>query len=215
VKLLKLSIVPAVLLFSVVMAAPAFAHEATLTVSPAPCQGGQVCIKVHAVVPSDTGNDVRILTFSLFGVKGGNETDLNNSVTVDLPASAAKDQTVDATPCFKAVTDQFDSFRVKLTKVTDKNGNDADLTITFNGKDIQFDKDHPLLVLDNIAPCVTQTSPSPSPSPSASASAATTTTTLANTGGFDFRFPLIGLILLVAGGTLYVIGASRGRSTTK
>jgi len=215
VKLLKILIVPAVLLFSVLMAAPAFAHEATLTVSALPCQGGQICVHVVAVVPKD-GNEERILTFSLFGVKGTDETDLHNTLTVDLPASNGKDtQTVDAKPCFTAVTSTFDSFRVKLTKVTDKNGNDADLTITFNGKDIQFDKDHPLLVLDNIAPCVTQTSPSPSPSPSASASAATTTTTLANTGGFDFRFPLIGLILLVAGGTLYVIGASRGRSTTK
>jgi hypothetical protein len=62
------------------------------------------------------------------------------------------------------------------------------------------------------APTPTSTTTStPTPTPTATAA----TTTLANTGGFDFRFPLIGLILLVAGGTLYVIGASRGRSTTK
>jgi len=48
-------------------------------------------------------------------------------------------------------------------------------------------------------------------SPTASASTVAAVT-LAQTGGFDFRFPLIGLVLLVAGGALYLISASRGRS---
>lgn len=212
-KVLKLLIVPAVVLISVSMAVPVFAHESTLTVSAAPCQGGQTCIRVTATVP-ETGNDERILTFSLFGVKGNNETDLHNTVTVDLPSSNGSKQTVDVTPCFNAVTEQFDTFRVKLTKVTDKAGTDADLTITFNGHDIKFDKDHPLLVLDNIAPCVTQTTPPTPQTPTPTASAAVTTT-LAGTGGFDFRYPLVGLTVLVAGLALLLVSASRGRSSTK
>src|SRR5262249_33298455 len=66
--------------------------------------------------------------------------------------------------------------------------------------------------------CVTPTSPSPTtptpqtPTPTASAAV---TTPLAGTGGFDFRYPLIGLTALVAGLALLLVSASRGRSSTK
>jgi hypothetical protein len=42
---------------------------------------------------------------------------------------------------------------------------------------------------------------------------ATPAATLAGTGGFDFRFPLIGVTALVAGLALLLVSVSRGRST--
>ena len=207
-KLLKILIVPAVLLFSVGIALPVSAHEATgLAVTQAACTNGQICINVDVTIP-ESGNDARQIKFELFGVNGQTVTDLDKGVIIDLPASNGTEQDLHIkNKCFPAVTGTFDHFLIKYEGTVS-----GDLTLKdSDGKEIKKGD----TVLDNIAPCVTQTSPSPSPSPSASASAATTTTTLANTGGLDFRFQLIGLTLLVAGGTLYVIGASRGRSTTK
>ncbi len=64
-------------------------------------------------------------------------------------------------------------------------------------------------------------SPSPSPSPSVPASApastsptANTTAALAPTGGFDFRFPLVGLAVLAAGLALFLVSSSRGWRST-
>jgi hypothetical protein len=223
VKLLKLSIVPAVLLFSVVMAAPASAHglkEATIGVA---CgtgnQAGQVC--VHLTGDIEDGNQERFVFVDVFA-----PNDLQTSlgeVVFDLPAfnsnsGQCANNHCDLTKCFQAITNSTaTSFVVQIKKVTsDAAGmHEADLTIHTSTGDIVFGASgqQPVKV-GTTDKCVAPT-PTPTPTPTPSTSAATTTTTLANTGGFDFRFPLIGLILLVAGGTLYVIGASRGRSTTK
>jgi len=210
VKLLKLSIVPAVLLFSVVMAGPASAHEATgLAVTQAACTNGQICINVEVTIPA-TGNETRQVKFELFGVKGQTVTDLNEGVIISLPASTGSEQDLHIkNKCFAAVTGTFDHFLIKYEGTVS-----GDLTLKDSEGHVIQPGD---TVVDKITPCVTQTSPSPSPaqtSPSPSPSAATTTA-LAGTGGFDFRFPLIGLTVLLAGLALLLVSASRGRSTTK
>ena len=204
-KLLKLLIVPAVLLFSVVMAVPASAHEATsLAVTQAACTNGQICINVDVTIPA-TGNDARQIKFELFGVKGQTVTDLKEGLIIDLPASTGTAQDLHIkNKCFEAVTGTFDHFLIKYEGTVS-----GDLTLKDSEGNVIQPGD---TVLDKITPCVTQTSPAPtSPSPSAAA----TSTTLAGTGGFDFRFPLIGLTVLLAGLALLLVSASRGRSTTK
>jgi hypothetical protein len=224
VKLLKILIVPAVLLFSVVMAAPAFAHHLNnATITEAQCQNGRVCVTLAGDVAPNT--DERHVFIGIFAK--GSPTQKLDEIKFVVPKNSGNNpiSMPPDTECFKALPgDSSASFTLKVMRVTLKDDTTlADLTITvasshqvivFNGND----EDQPVAIEKvTLTQCLVQTSPSPSPSPSpsASASAATTTTTLANTGGFDFRFPLIGLILLVAGGTLYVIGASRGRSRTK
>jgi hypothetical protein len=228
VKLLKLSIVPAVLLFSVVMAVPVSAHSLQNASIGVACgtgnQAGQVCVNLTGDI--EQGNDERFVFVDVFA-----PNDLNTSlgqVVFDLPAfnstsGQCANNHCDLTKCFQAITNSTaTSFVVQIVKVTsDAAGhNEADLTIHTSGGDIVFGTSgqEPVTVGTTgkcVAPTPTPTptsTPTPTPSSTTSPVAATT---LANTGGFDFRFPLIGLILLVAGGTLYVIGASRGRSTTK
>ena len=218
-KLLKLSIVPAVLLFSVVMAVPASAHAVNNVAISVGCgtgnQAGQVC--VHLVGDIQPGTDERFVFVDVFA-SNDLKTSLGEKV-FDIPAFDTKNSAnnhFDKTLCFDAITNNnATSFTVQVMKVTSdaKGDHAADLTITLtNGKQIIFGtEDQTPVPIGDTDKCVAPT-PTPTPTPTPSA---TTTTTLANTGGFDFRFPLIGLILLVAGGTLYVIGASRGRSTTK
>jgi hypothetical protein len=226
VKLLKILIVPAVLLFSVVMAAPASAHGVTGAKVTPSCENGQICVTLEGTTVDGTAK--RIVDLQLFG----DDTKVGEA-QLTVPAFDANNPHFTVKACFPAVTSgNFTKFTVKVVDVVDSNGNDADLTVQDEhghqlfsfadegetpAQEQQEDQqnDDAVVLLKDLAAC---SAPSPSPSPPTSPStspSATTTTTLANTGGFDFRFPLIGLILLVAGGTLYVIGASRGRSTTK
>ncbi len=57
-------------------------------------------------------------------------------------------------------------------------------------------------------------SPAPSSSAPASPSLAAANTALAATGGLDFRFPLVGLTVLVAGLALFLVSSSRGWRST-
>ncbi len=222
-KLLKILIVPAVLLFSVVMAAPVSAHGVTKAKVTPSCENGQICVTLDGVTVD--GTDKRIVDLQLFG----DDTKVGEA-QLTVPAFDASNPHFTVKACFPAVTSgNFTKFTVKVVDVVDASGNDSDLTVQDEhgtqlfsfanenetaAQEQQEDQqnDDVVVLIKDLAPC---SAPPPASSPSPSASAATTTTALANTGGFDFRFPLIGLILLVAGGTLYVIGASRGRSTTK
>jgi len=226
VKLLKLLIVPAVLLCSVVMAVPASAHglnKATIGVG---CgtgdQAGQIC--VHLTGDIERGNAERFVFVDVFA-----PNDLKTSlgeVVFDLPAfnsnsSDCTDNHCDKTKCFAAITNSTaTSFVVQIIKVTsDAAGkNSADLTIhPSQGSDIVFgNEEQQPATVGTPDKCVAPAPPPAQTSPSASASAATTTsTTLAGTGGFDFRYPLVGLTVLVAGLALLLVSASRGRSSTK
>lgn len=202
-KFLKVLIVPAMLLLSVVMATPALAHEATLMGIQAECRNGQICIDVDITIPK-SGNEARTIKFGLFGVNGQTLTNLGE-VTVDLPASNGKVQDVNVTRCFRKVTGTFDHFLVKYE------GASGDLTLNDStGNEIKTgDK-----VLDRIASCAAPT-PTPPPTPTATPTATPAAAALASTGGFDFRFPLVGLTVLVGGVALLLVSVSRGRSPSK
>lgn len=212
-KLLKLLIVPAVVVLSVVMAVPAFAHDVTKVSVTSKCTAtGQICIHFSGTIPAD-GNDKRTIKFDLFGVKGSTLSDSLGEVTFDLPASTGTEQTINLDQCFNAVTATFDHFLVKYEGTV---SGDLELFKTVKdaaGKEQQVRIDVGDTVVDNIAPCVAQATPTPqTPTPTASAAAATT---LAGTGGLDFRYPLVGLTAVVAGLALLLVSASRGRSSTK
>jgi len=219
-KLLKLLIVPGVFVFSVVLAAPVFAHHLTnAVIVQAQCQGGQICVTLSGNV--EPGTDERHVFIDIFAQ--GSSQPLGeikfvvpeNSTNQSVPMSPE-------TECFHAITaSSGTSFILKVMKVTAKDDTTAaDLTITVQAshQEIEFKGAPPPqqpAVIENVSltQCVTQIPPSPqTPTPSASAAV---TTTLAGTGGFDFRFPLIGLTALVAGLALLLVSASRGRSSTK
>jgi hypothetical protein len=220
VKFVKLLIVPAMLLGSVALAAPASAHALTNATVNVACDTptGRVCVTLAGTI--EQGNAARNVFFQLFAK--GSDTKLDE-IEFQLPAFSDKGgNDFSKTLCFKAITGDVPGFDVKVVKVTDAVGNPSDLAIHITGgKTISFDKDHqPQTVVATTGKCAPppQSPPAESPpaqSPPAQSPASTTTVTLAKTGGLDFRFPLIGLVLLVAGGTLFVVSASRGRSTGK
>jgi len=215
VKLLKLLTVPAVLLFCVVMAVPASAHHITQVTLGQTCdkENGQICIELKGqILP---GTDERIVTLDLLGKKGSAAPTKVGEVTIDVPANHGnKAVPFDSTKCFGVVGGTFDSFSISWVKVTNAAGESADLSIALTSGTTFTEKDLPATLVPDIKPCTsTPASPPASSSPSASASAATTVA-LAQTGGFDFRFPLIGLTVLVAGLALFLVSASRGRRST-
>jgi hypothetical protein len=205
-KLLKILSIPAIAAgVLTLMTATAYANTAEISAKLNCTSATKVCFDLK-VSTADFPSEGRDITVTLLGHKKGDSS--NNFNAIGQPQPVHLDQNLNnaiVSVCFDNVTTtDFDSFKLDI-KVVGPN-------FTVNGG-----TEVTLGPFDNSCPTP---SPSPSPSPSTSTSpstspSATTTTTLANTGGFDFRFPLIGLILLVAGGTLYVIGASRGRSTTK
>lgn len=225
-KLLKLLTVPAVLLAGLVLAMPASAHTLTNVTVNVVCDAfeGQVCVTLTGDIPA-TGNDARNVFFDLFAA--GSSKSLGE-IEFNLPASNGNSvQHFNKMLCFKPVTDNVPGFTVDVVKVTDTQGDLSDLAITIGSKTIDFTPDHqPATPVGDTGKCAppgqgtpTPTPPTPTPSgngagsPSPSSSA-NTTVALAQTGGFDFRYPLIGLVLLVAGGALFVVSASRGRSST-
>jgi hypothetical protein len=230
VKFFKLLTVPAVLALGVLLAVPAFAHSlggATIEVA---CgsgqQAGQVCVHLKGQIAEGTAE--RFVFVDVFAQSDKTFTTSLGEVVFDITAfdskNASKNQ-FDQTLCFPAIKGSTaTSFTVAIVKVTSDSAgkHPADLTIHLsNGKTITFGNgEQPPVAVGTTDKCVAP-SPSPSPSPSASVSpmssptaspTANTTAVLAQTGGFDFRFPLVGLVLLVAGGSLFFISASRGRS---
>lgn len=215
-KLLKLLAAPVVVILGVVMAVPAFAHgisNATLAVG---CgqgdQTGKICITLSGDI--EDNQDERILVFQVFAVSDQSKS--LGEVSFDIPANHSGSDVHLNPPlkeCFPAITNSAGPFVVKLVKVTDKSGNAADFEFRAPNNNNPFiDVD----TAEDVPVSVGQTNACPAPStPTPTPTATPATTTLAGTGGFDFRFALIGLTALVAGVTLFVISASRGRSTTK
>jgi len=192
VKLLKLLIVPAVLLFSVVMAAPASAHGATITNLTASCNSDHKVYFAFDVVTSDFDQAGRDVLVDL--------VDTQQNKVLETKTEHLSATTTHVTDCFDTVVSTTTSLTIKIHV---PEGSDLDL----GGSQTSVDTH------GCVAPSPSPSAPAPSPSPSASAAA--TSTTLAGTGGFDFRFPLIGLTVLLAGLALLLVSASRGRSTTK
>jgi hypothetical protein len=232
VKFVKLLTVLAVILITILIAVPAFAHTLGGGTLSQTCDTttGKICLTLAGSV--EVGNDARTVEFGLFGVTNGTESATAlDTMSFNVPANKTGKPLSYTSPrqCFKAITTGgFTSFVVKVTGVIDTlqptqtSDLHLELTITSGNskpatKDIQFNAgtQEAVTLISDIKPCldappvVQQAS---APSPTATATATATATTLAQTGGFDFRFPLIGVVLLVAGGALYVVSASRGRS---
>jgi hypothetical protein len=203
VKLFKLLTVPAVVLLAIASAAPASAHEATISKLMAVCGTGRtVCFDFDVVTKefSPAGRDV---IAHLWGKQGDKNVEL---ATAKVHLTAA---TTHVHQCFDvAVPAGATQLRITLTVPA---GSDLELGDSQTSADVTA--------------CATATptptpsasasaspSGSPSASPSASASPAAVAA-LAQTGGFDFRFPLIGLTVLVAGVALLLVSVGRGRRT--
>jgi hypothetical protein len=215
-KVLKLLAAPAVLLLGLVLAAPVSAHELTNVTVTVACQtsSGQVCVTLTGDIPA-SDNEARNVFFDLFA--SGSTAKLDE-IEFNLPASNGSLQHFSKTICFKAISGDISGFTVEVVKVTDSQGNLSDLVLHIGDKTITFKAvSQPATVVGETGKCAPQTStPTPAgggagtPTPTATAN---TTVALAQTGGFDFRFPLIGLALLVIGGILFVVSASRRRSS--
>jgi hypothetical protein len=215
-KVFKLLAAPAVLLLGFVLAAPVSAHEITNVTVTVACQtsSGKVCVTLTGDIPA-SGNDARNVFFDLFA--SGSTTKLDE-IEFSLPASNGSIQHFNQTICFKAISGDVAGFTVKVVKVTDSQGNLSDLSIQIGDKTINFTADsQPATAVGDTGRCTPPT-PTPTPTPTGGSGGGTptptanTTVALAQTGGFDFRFPLIGLALVVVGGILFVVSASRGRS---
>jgi hypothetical protein len=226
VKLLKLLTAPAVLLMWAVMAVPASAHHVTQVTLSQTCDTttGRICLELKGQIQPDT--DVRIVTLDLLGKKGSAAPAKVGEVTLTVPENhGSAPVAFDVTKCFDVVSGSFDSFSIVWVKVTDSAGAPADLTIALaNG--LTFTQDQlPATLVSGVQPCTAAT---PTPTPTATATAtpgagagtptptatAANTAALAQTGGFDFRLPLIGLTVIVAGLALFLVSASRGRRST-
>jgi hypothetical protein len=199
VKFLKLLIVPAAVLLSVATAVPVFANHAEISAQLKCTQVGQVCFDL-TVSTEDFPPEGREFKLTLLGHKKGDNADsfsqIGSSQTLKLENNL--DNKV-VNVCFEtgSVT-QFDEFKLKIEAVG------SDLTV--NGETAVT-----LGPFDNTCPTPTPTATAtPTPTPTATASPVAA---LANTGGLDLRFPLIGLTVLVAGLALLLVSFSRGRST--
>ena len=204
-KLIKLLTVPAVLLFSLLMAAPVSAtntlQQATVTVGcGTETHAGEVCVTLTGDI--ETGNAKRFVFFDLFAT-GSNTPLPDEEIVFHLPAFNTEDATKNHFKkkiCFPAVTNSTaNSFVVKVVKVTrDSEGkHPSDLVLKLPGGNITFDShDQPSTAVGSTDKCL---------APSASTAA------LAQTGGLDYRFPLIGLTVIVAGLALFLVSASRAR----
>lgn len=208
-KLVKLLIVPAVALLSLGLAVPAFAHSASLTItSTCDTHTGKICVDLKGTLADD--NDARTIILGLFPAGSQAQTPLE-TLQITLPSNrdGKHSQFDSGSVCFDAVKGVSGPFDVKYLGTV----GDQDLALTINDKPV----DKGDVVLKGVATC-TATSPSPSPSASASAPAATPSATpvatLAQTGGFDFRYPIIGLAVVVVGLGLFLVSMSRGRRTT-
>jgi hypothetical protein len=224
VKLVKLLTVPAVLLVSLLTAiVPAFAHglaNATIDFTcPTGTPAGQVCVHIHG----DNEEPLhRVLTFRL--TAAGSTVALAPDITfkVDVASPLPADTTFDKTQCFQPASSVSGmQLVVSLVSVTDQTGAASDFQFLAKGTTkpfIDFDgaNTKPIAIPGTPAVCpATAQSPSPSPPQvqSSSSPVASPVATLAQTGGFDYRWPIAGLALLVGGITLLVLSSVRRRST--
>jgi hypothetical protein len=204
-KLGKILIAPAVLLCSGMAAVPASAQSLTNATVSVACQTSQGRVCVHLIGDIGRDNKAVDVVFDLFGgISPGLRNTPVDEVTFQLPAFVSgpgANNHFDEQLCFKPISGPgFDGagFFVKLVKITNDQGKPADLSITTpNGQPIEVGD-----FVGSTGPCSVTTPPPSTPSPG---------TALAPTGGFDSRFPLVGLLLLVAGVALSFIGAGRGR----
>src|SRR2546429_2309394 len=129
VKLFKLLTVPAVLLFTALMAVPASAHHVTEVVLTQTCnsENGKICVQLTGNIQPQT--DVRIVTLQLVG-HSGTDTKKVGEATITVPENHGnKPIPFDSgVVCFAAVGGTFDSFDLVWVKVTNKEGGNADLT---------------------------------------------------------------------------------------
>lgn len=236
-KFLKLLAVPAVLFASAVMAVPAFAHTVNTASFTIGCgsdtpngPASQICVTMNGSLSNFAERFIFIDVFP----KGAALT----------PANSLGEKAFDITQgtklpvkiCLPVITNSSaTSFTVAIMKITsDKAGkmpadvDFQDVTVNgtaFTGSPIVFtaDQQTPVALTDSATRCEVAQTPTPTPTPTQTGGSgagspsptANTATTLAQTGGFDFRFPLIGLVLLVAGGALFVVSASRRSAQTK
>jgi hypothetical protein len=219
-KVLRLLGVPAMVagMLSLVTAT-AYANVATITVKLDCTSSTKVCFDLTATT-KDFPQGGRDVVVTLMGHEktapsGAGFVQIGQSVNLHL--TNGLDGAHLAPLCFDNVkTADFDKFELVIAAPAGVH----DITINGHSK-ATFDFANTCPVPSPSPTPSASPSATPTPSPSASAPAspsaspsAATTVVLAQTGGFDFRFPLIGLILLVGGGTLYVVSASRGRSTS-
>jgi hypothetical protein len=216
VRVLKLLTVPAVLLVTALTAVPALAHHFTNVTVSQTCDtsNGRICVRLQGNVA--TGNDERTMFLDLFGQNGTGEPVKVGEVTFVLPANHTQSSVpLDQTVCFAAVNQTFDHFLVKWVGVTNHAGQDADLTIQIGDRTITQSQ-LPATLVTSIAPCTAKTTTAstvrekPASAPP-STPVSNTTTALAQTGGLDYRLPLIGLTVLAAGLAIVLVGASRAR----
>jgi uncharacterized surface anchored protein len=208
VKLLKLLTVPAVLLVSAMMAVPVSAHSATITNLMASCNSDhKVCFDFDVTTSNfdATGRDVLV---DLINTKTGTVVE---ELTEHLSST-----TTHVHDCFmtNVPTTTALTVKIRVPKGSDLDLGDSQTTVDTQGCTSA--------ATPTPTPSATPTAtPTPTSTPSGGSGGGTPTATptantavpLAQTGGFDFRYPLIGVILLVAGGALLVVSANRGRSS--
>ncbi len=181
-RLLKLLTLPAVLLLTGLLAIPVYANHAKVTELTGTCK--------------QTGQ----ICFHIVFTPDDIPADGSRTITVKLLGRHEGSNDFVETGVSKDITIPGSQNRKEQTVDACFDQVDTSSTVT-NSDKFECQKSTPTPTPSHSA--------SATPSPSASAN---TVAVLAETGGFDFRFPLIGLALLVAGGALYLISASRGRS---
>lgn len=192
------------------LTATAYANHATIETALNCTSQTKVCFDL-TVSTSQFPQQGRDITVTLLGHKKG-DADAKHFVPVGSSQTVHLNDNLDAKKiqvCFNDVkTSDFDAFELNIKP---DNAEDFDINgkteVTFG----PFANNCPTPTPSPSPSSSASASPIPSPSPSASAN---TVAVLANTGGFDFRFPLIGLVVLVAGAALFVVSASRGRSAS-
>lgn len=217
-RLLKLLAVPAMTLFSFLLAVPASAWSASTPASaPAEVRNASfsfTCYQSHGQIGVTLKGDPEGFTNNLylfFNLYAEGSNNVLDEMTMTLQPGSNS-----TTYYFEPVSSlsNASTFVVKLMKVaSDKLGTQpVDLVFDLPTGNVDSSTGLPYTV-GTTAACV-PTSPSPSASVSAAPTpkaSATPVATLAETGGFDYRYPIIGLVFVVAGLVVFVIGASRRR----
>lgn len=225
-KLVKLLTVPAVLLCSAVLAVSASAHALTNATVSVACQTQTGTIGVTLGGQIERDNAARDVVLDLFARGKTALADRLDEITFELPAfsSTGSNAFGPKTLSFKPIGADVSGLVVEVVKVTDTSGNKSDLAIQITGPpavEIDLTPDHQVATeighTDRCAPAQQQppTGGGSGGSGGGSQPPANTTQTLAQTGGLDLRFPLIGLALLVAGAALLVVSATRRRSASE
>jgi hypothetical protein len=206
------------------MAIPAFAHHLTNVTVWVVCDKfeGQVIVEVTGTILDGTDN--RYIWLDLY-----DSADLKNplngeEVSILVPENhSGKDVPFDSKlVAFPALAHSPSSLTVQITKVTSDAAGKVPADLVIKGAqlpngEVDYSADHqPVTSVGDVGKCQTPATPPPaSAAPPVSASPAATAATLASTGGLDFRFSLVGLVVLIAGAALFVVSAARGRTAGK